>query len=329
MKKLLIVLIAILILSYLGLAYYFSNLVIHPPRRANAEVRGLMQMRAGIDINTYKQQMPTGETFEATTDIDQVKITGTYFGQDTSRCAMIISHGYGSTRLSMMKYAPIFFDCGCDVVLYDHRAHGESEGIYGTGGVLEAEDLHAVTNWTQAKTGLRRNQIGWMGESWGGSTVLQAGAKGEDVAFIIAESSFQDWETAIFERAILTYGAWIKWMKPMVFKIASWRIGVDAWSSSPLLKAPSIQEPTLILHSKSDAETASEQSVNIAAALPAANSQFHHLDWGASHGNNIFTRPEEYSTLLFDFIEAFVPNWPVCLDSAEQEEASAELPEVE
>ncbi|MEL7251179.1 MAG: alpha/beta hydrolase [Bacteroidota bacterium] len=312
MLKKLLLLVATVLLAYLGLAYYFSNLVIHPPRRTNPEVKGLMQVRAGIDIDTFRQKMPAGETFIAKSQADEIKLIGTYFAQDSSQCAVIISHGYGSTRLSMMKYAPIWYECGCDVVVYDHRAHGESAGVYGTGGSLEALDLHGITDWTVEKTGLSRQQIGWMGESWGGSAVLQAGATGEDVAFIIAESAFQDWETAVFERAQITYGGWIAWMKPAVFTIASWRTGADAWDASPLKKAPSIREPTLVLHSQADAETASKQSVNIAAALPQESSRLHHLDWGARHGNNVFTKPAEYAELLLDFVGDFVPEWPVC-----------------
>lgn len=316
MKKLLLGLVALLLLGYVGLAYYFSSLVIQPPRRDNTEVRGLMQARAGIDINTYRAQMPAGEDFILPASGENVEIAGTYFSQDSSQCAVIISHGYGSTRISMMKYAPIWYNCGCDVVVYDHRGHGESGGEHGTGGVLEGEDLHRVTAWTQEKTGFNRQQIGWMGESWGGSTVLQAGATGADVAFIIAESSFQDWESAVFERAQRQYGNWIAYMKPAVFTLAGWRTGIDAWSSSPLLKAPDISEPTLVLHSKADALTASEQSVNIAAALPSASSKLHHLDWGSSHGNNIFTKPEAYRALLLDFVSEFVPEWSICGDPA-------------
>ncbi|MEL6659788.1 MAG: alpha/beta hydrolase [Bacteroidota bacterium] len=327
MLKKLLLLVAIVLLAYLGLAYYFSNLVIHPPRRTNPEVKGLMQVRAGIDIDTFRQKMPAGETFIANSLADETELIGTYFAQDSSQCAVIISHGYGSTRLSMMKYAPIWYDCGCDVVVYDHRAHGESAGRFGTGGTLEALDLHGVTDWTVEKTGLTRQQIGWMGESWGGSAVLQAGATGEDVAFIIAESAFQDWETAVFERAQITYGGWIAWMKPAVFTIASWRIGTDAWEASPLKKAPSIEEPTLVLHSQADAETASEQSVNVAAALPQESSRFHHLDWGAKHGNNVFTKPAEYEELLMDFVADYVPDWLVC--SAGEEDSMESLPTLE
>lgn len=308
MKKILLFSFLIFGLLYLGLAYYFSSLIIHPPRRTNAEVRDLMQLRAGIDIDTFRQKLPAGESFSLTAT-DEIEIAGTYFEQDTSRCAFIISHGYGSTRLSMMKYAPFLYDCGCDVVVYDHRAHGASGGIHGTGGALEATDLLALTNWLKERTGLAAKQIAWMGESWGGSTVLQAGAMGEDVAFIIAESSFQNWESAVFERAERMYGSWVSWMKPTVWAFVSWRTGTDAYAASPLLKAKDITEPVLVMHSAADAETASEQSANIAKALPAGQYQFHHLEWGARHGNNVFTRPAAYQQIIYDFINEFAPDW--------------------
>ena len=148
-----------------------------------------------------------------------------------------------------------------------------------------------------------------MGESWGGATVLQAGANNEDVAFIIAESSFQDWESAVFERAERMYGNWITWMKPTVWTIVSWRAGTDAYAASPLLKAKNISEPVLLLHSQADTETASAQSVNVAAALPSGQYRFYHLDWHASHGNNVFVRPSEYQKIIFDFIHDFAPEW--------------------
>ena len=268
----------------------------------------MMQMRAGIDIDTFRQKLPLGEevSIEVASDL---QLAATYFAQDTSRCAFIISHGYGGTRLSMAKYAYFLYGCGCDILLYDHRAHGASGGTYATGGAKEAEDLLVITDWLKKKSGLPATQIAWMGESWGGATVLQAGADKEDVAFIIAESSFQDWESAVFERAERMYGSWVTWVKPAVWAIVSWRTDTDAYAASPLLKAKDITEPVLIIHSQADAETAPTQSVNIAAALPPTQHRFYNLAWNASHGNNVFVRPAEYQELIFDFIHDFAPEW--------------------
>lgn len=308
MRKLIFGLLFFVLIAYLGLAYYFSSIIIYPPRRTNAEVSALMKIRADVDIDTFRQKLPPGEAFSVRVD-DDLQIAGTYFAQDTAaRCAFIIAHGYGGTRLNMAKYAYFLYDCGCDILLYDHRAHGASGGTYATGGVKEAEDLLKVTDWLKQKTGLPATQIAWMGESWGGATVLQAGADDQDVAFIIAESSFQDWESAVFERAERIYGSWISWMKPAVWAFVSWRSGVDASKASPLLSAKNIKEPVLLLHSQADAETASSQSVNIASALTAEH-RLYHLDWKASHGNNVFVRPDEYQELIFDFIHELAPAW--------------------
>lgn len=57
---------------------------------------------------------------------------------------MIILYGYGSIWFSMMKYVFVFYDCGCDVIVYDYCVYGVSEGIYGIGGVLEVEDLYSI-----------------------------------------------------------------------------------------------------------------------------------------------------------------------------------------
>ncbi|MEM1216246.1 MAG: alpha/beta fold hydrolase [Bacteroidota bacterium] len=309
MKRLLYLLL-LLGLVYLGLSWYLSSLVVYPARRTNAKVKELMFTRAGIDIDTFRTKLPAeAEAFEVSSQADGIKIVGSYFPQDTSRCAVVIAHGYGSTRLSMMKYAPLFYDCGCDIVVYDHRAHGESGGVHTTGGIREGKDLLSVTQWLMDRSDLDRSAIGWMGESWGGATVLHAGATDEDVAFIIAESAFQDWETAVFERAIEQYGPIISWFKAPVWAIVSWRIGEDAYAASVVEQAPKVKEPTLILHSDSDVETAPYQSANIAAALPETSHRYHPLDWGAKHGNNVFTRPAEYRALLFTFIRDFVPEW--------------------
>ena len=123
---------------------------------------------------------------------DKTQIQGQYFQKsDTAACVIVLAHGWTSTWAGMLKYVPVLSDCACDLVLYDHRAHGESGGKYAIGGINEAKDLLVLTEWLKAEQGFRADQIGWLGASWGGATVLSAGADDEDVAFIIADAPFQ------------------------------------------------------------------------------------------------------------------------------------------
>jgi hypothetical protein len=59
MKKLILGLLFFVLLAYLGLAYYFSSLIIYPLRRTNAEARALMERRARIDIDTFPTSLIT------------------------------------------------------------------------------------------------------------------------------------------------------------------------------------------------------------------------------------------------------------------------------
>lgn len=257
------VLLTLLIAAYAGLAWYFSGMILEPRRRAVNEQHALIA----------NGQLPSPRTFTVT-GADDIELNGWYFQQaDTADCAVILVHGWGSNRAGMLKYADIFADCGCDLIAYDHRAHGESGGAYGTGGIKEKEDLLRVTDWVVQNTGLDRNRIGWMGASWGAATALLAGAEAPDIAFIVADSPFQDWESAIFERALRMYGSAIEWIKPSVMGLVNWRAGVDYRMASPLLAAEELDVPVFLIHSQNDAETRIRSPMRTARLKPARSSQ--------------------------------------------------------
>lgn len=243
---------------------------------------------------------------------DQKTIRGWHFKADSSNCAVILAHGWSTSRLSMIKYMYLFKDCGCDIIAYDHRGHNKSDKAYATGGIKEAEDLLKITEWTRNTTGFSDDQIGWLGVSWGGATALQAGADDENVAFIIADSPFQDWHSAVLERAIRDYGQWINVFVPTIKGIVDWRAGVRFSDASALNSAPDIDEPVLIIHSKADSATASIQSVRIAAALNPQKSDFYQTDWGNDHAEDISNNPEEFEVLVDAFLAEHVQHFGHC-----------------
>ena len=167
-----------LVISYLGLCWMFSNLILFPESSLE-RTKSRIETRWGSSFDKMIAPLPVPEEFAVNT-FDGLKISGKYFQKsDSARCVIIMAHGWTSTWAGMLKYVPALSDCNCDLVLYDHRVHGESEGIYATGGVKEAKDLLSITTWVEQEKGLREDQIGWFGASWGGATVLTAGAEGE------------------------------------------------------------------------------------------------------------------------------------------------------
>lgn len=299
-------------MAYLFLAWNLSNKILHP-RPSNLQ---LSKARMVENWNTtYEAVMapfPAPSDFSVQTH-DDLTLKGWYFKQaDTAKCAVILAHGWTATKEGAMKYANIYWDCACDLIVYDQRGHGESDDAYGTAGVLEKKDLITVTQWLKQTTDFKAEQIAWVGSSWGASAVIQAATMDEKVAFAVADSPFQDWYSAIFERAVVMYGAGIEWLAPSIMGIVSYRSGIDYQDASALKAAPHIKIPVLLIHSKTDEQTASSQSVNISKQMPKDKHVFHHTDWGGKHTQDVLINPEGYAELVAEFVEKFELGFGEC-----------------
>ncbi|GAB5552048.1 MAG: alpha/beta hydrolase [Saprospiraceae bacterium] len=312
LKRISLTLLFIVLAFYFGASWFFSNLILNPPQGDPIQRTEAMLKIAGPNAKPINNWLNIPDTF-ALEARDGKTIRGWYFkAKDEAECAVIMAHGWSSSRLHMNKYMPLFEDCPCDIITYDQRGHNKSETAYGTGGIKEAEDLLMIHNWLKDETGLKNEDIGWIGISWGGATVLQAGATDEDVAFIVSDSPFQNWYSAVMERAVRDYGSWITAFVPMIKTIVWARAGVNFDKASALKEAAKIKEPVFLIHSKADSATASTQSVNIAAQLNPSSSEFHHTEWGNDHADDIKNNLAEYEVLFDAFIEKYAPNFSTC-----------------
>ena len=103
------------------------------------------------------------------------------------------------------KYAPLFWERGCDLLIFDARYHGESTGDYGTYGYYEKLDTSKAIDWFSQQVGLPPERIGLLGESYGAATALETAALRPDIAFAAADSSYRDLETIISEPVSYTH----------------------------------------------------------------------------------------------------------------------------
>ncbi|MEO9871101.1 alpha/beta hydrolase [Ekhidna sp.] len=300
-KRLSFIIITLMAVAYIGLSYMLSNRVL----KTNSSFQKTLD-----DINKYwgtnyeemVALLPPPSDFSVES-IDNIQIRGKYFAvSDSSSCLFIFSHGWARSWQNMLKYYPVVDDCGCNIIMYDHRAHGDSGGQYPTGGIMEAKDLISVTAWAIQNKNYSWNQIAWLGSSWGAGAALIAGSEDLNPAFIIADSPFQDWYTAIFERAIDDYGSWVNGVAPAVMFWVNMRADINYKEANPMEKSKDIDEPVFLIHSKADPKTNSQQSVNIARNLNAS-SEFHHTEWGNIHVMDVISNKTEFKALLKNFIE--------------------------
>lgn len=105
-----------------------------------------------------------------------VKLRGWWFHGAGKRGTVVFLHGVAANRESGVGIADHFLAQGFDVLAYDSRAHGESDGKACTYGFYEKEDLRRVLDRVTAPP------IVLMGTSMGAAIALQAAAEDDRIA---------------------------------------------------------------------------------------------------------------------------------------------------
>jgi dipeptidyl aminopeptidase/acylaminoacyl peptidase len=80
---------------------------------------------------------------------------------------IIIAHGWGSNRVSMLRYVYTLHEEGYALLLYDARSHGESAGIPATSGISMRDDLLSALDYGASRPEVDSERIGVLGHSLG------------------------------------------------------------------------------------------------------------------------------------------------------------------
>jgi fermentation-respiration switch protein FrsA (DUF1100 family) len=307
--------IAVLILVFLAAAYLlwrcwgFSTEVVAYKQETLEEAWERTEPFMGpYDLDLYGLAQPE----EFSLDVgDGIVLSGWLFENERNgHCGVILHHGRGGARIETTMYVPLFWDRGCDLLMFDMRHHGESTGEYSTYGYYEKGDTLKVLAWFAECTGLEVSQIGLMGVSFGAATVLQAAALEPDLAFVAAEAPFQDLPTLIGEQAEVRYGPLVRAiLTPPVLLFAGRRADFDPAAVSPLLAAREIEVPVFLIHSLQDADIPPAHAEAIYANIPHERKVLYVTDWGAPHAQCMRTDPVTFKGYMDDFLDRYVPGF--------------------
>ena len=148
----------------------------------------------GHFARTFKS-LPTDYGIEAKTisfkSVDGVDLKGWWISAQGNRDSLptvILAHGNGGNRSSMLRRAVFLASNGYNAFPIDLRAHGESGGNYMTPGYLEALDIIGAVEAAK-----QRGQLGpfiALGHSYGARASLWAAAQSKYISAVIADSAF-------------------------------------------------------------------------------------------------------------------------------------------
>lgn len=223
-------------------------------------------------------------------------------------------HGFSGSKAEVLAATPIFWQRGCDLLLYDARGHGESDRSLLSFGVHEREDLLRVVEWLSDKTDLPRSRIGLIGWSYGAATAIQAASEaGGDVAFVVADSSYSSMGDIARAQAEKHYGSWAKIFVPGALFVSAVRAGWDRTRPAPASAIENVRSPTLLVHSRQDGFPPVEHSEAIYANSDRTQTRLVIPEWPAPHAHSFTENPLGYTTVVDRFLNEFAPSFGVRL----------------
>jgi uncharacterized protein len=175
-----LILVLVILLGSFGLSFYFTHRYYLKEPSSPAKV-GL----------AYEEV-----TFKST---DGLNLRGWWIPARGSDKVVIQLHGHAGSMDPDIQYLPTLHRLGCNVLMFDFRGHGRSQGYTVTIGYLERRDVLGAIEFVKQK-GFKR--IALLGFSMGGVLSILVGAVSPDVKVVISDSAPVRLTTAMRERIV-------------------------------------------------------------------------------------------------------------------------------
>ena len=115
---------------------------------------------------------------------DGLMLRGWFIPATEPRGTVIFCHGHAGSMGPDLKYVPAFRDRGYNVLLFDFRAHGRSDGQVVSMGSLEQRDLLGAVDYLQRR-GIEH--VGVLGFSMGGRVAISTAPQSEAIAAVVSD----------------------------------------------------------------------------------------------------------------------------------------------
>jgi alpha-beta hydrolase superfamily lysophospholipase len=225
-------------------------------------------------------------------------------GAKPVRGTVIFCHGHAGSLDPDLQYVPAFHRRGFDVLQFDFRAHGRSEGLHVSMGCYERLDLLGAVDLLQSN-GIEK--IGVLGFSMGGAVAIGTAAQCPAITAVISDGGFArlspTLERGLQERGLPSLLASI--LAPIVLRTVGKRLGCDPTSADPIHWIGQLSpRPVLLVHGGQDAYIPRIEIERLYAA--AGNPKELWIVPEAGHRRAVQTRPEEYMARVLGFFERWL-----------------------
>jgi len=271
--------------AVLGVGWYASGVVIHPP-----------QDPCAYRVEDYPDLPLENVEFASR---DGLRLVGWFVAGD-SPATIVLAHGRGGDKCSMLPHADYLHRAGFSVLLFDFRFRGASEGDAQTLGVKESWDLQSAVDYLRCRPDVDPERIGVLGNSMGAATALLAAAEKPEIKGVVAEIPYTSGPQVLchffdyqFGLPCLPFAYVTKWFSEL-------RTGVDFDQLSPIAEIGKISpRPVLLIDDGLD-DFFPCKSVELLYAAASAPREFWSVP-DAPHGKGFDKAPQEFERRVVAF----------------------------
>lgn len=219
---------------------------------------------------------------------------------NNSNKVAIVPHGHICNLIQSVKYADIFYKQGYNIVLYDQRYFGKSEGYNCTLAEKETQDLALIIDKTKEIFG-QDSYIALHGESMAGACVLNVLAtNSKDIAYVVADCPFADSMTLykqLMRSKFPTFPAMI--FARMLAKI---KYDYNIAIVSPIKVVSTVDTPICYIHGTADKLILPSHSERLYKATRNREQSELHLFDNALHARSHMLDRQQYIQVVTNFI---------------------------
>lgn len=206
--------------------------------------------------NTSDPQQILQRSYEdvAFTTTDGLEIHGWFLlAKRPSERTLIICHGLGANRSNFLPYCEVGDALQANVLMFDFRGHGDSDGHTVSFGYHERFDVLAALQYLRDERPEQAREVYGLGISMGSSALLQAAAEASPpFDGVIVDSAFAS-ATELTDNILADFpGALRPYMSTCGVPIASLHAGCWLPDVKPIESATHIVSPILFIHAKDD-----------------------------------------------------------------------------
>jgi pimeloyl-ACP methyl ester carboxylesterase len=259
------------------------------------------------EIRSELLKRPDAREVTITTD-DNLRLSGLLFKRPHAQANLLICHGYKSAK--EMSYTFIDLFPNWNILLFDFRAHGLSEGSVTSIGCNEYKDIVAAAKFLREQTN-EYNNIPFilLGLSMGGAASIKAAALEPHLCdTLIVDSSYSSLETTMYKAFAVRSGLPTYPFFPVIKMMFLYVADCDIHTMCPAEYVKTIKQPILFIHSCNDDYVSPKNAVRLYANALNPLSKI----WIAPHCRHAWLhayRKDSYKHKILKFVKKVCPSF--------------------